>query len=28
VNFKAFMIQVPLVRADQEGNCGIVHMTA
>lgn len=27
VNFKAFMIQVPLVRADQEGNCGLVHMT-
>lgn len=27
VNFKAFMIQVPLVRADQDGNCGIAHLT-
>jgi uncharacterized linocin/CFP29 family protein len=27
VNFKAFQIQVPLIRADQAGNIGLVHMT-
>jgi hypothetical protein len=27
VNFKAFQIQVPLVRADSAGQSGIVHMT-
>ena len=27
VNFKVFAIQVPLIRADADGNSGIVHMS-
>jgi hypothetical protein len=26
INFKAFTIQVPLIRADAQGRSGIVHM--
>lgn len=27
INFKAFQIQVPLIRADIQGRCGVVHMS-
>ena len=27
INFKAFMIQVPLIRSDIDGRSGIVHMS-
>jgi len=27
INFKAFTIMVPLIRADSQGRCGVVHMT-
>ena len=27
INFKAFMMGLPLIRSDAQGRCGIVHMT-